>query len=111
LSPSSAPPSSRTAKPPPSTRSAALPRNGCPVSAATLNRVPGLPAGYRITPDTVDCWKNWATGWDRKQIGDGMDLFRYTSGTGWRLHSQGSSFECDNLGIRVDPDDPPPFCT
>ncbi|MFC0031533.1 hypothetical protein ACFFMM_18610 [Micromonospora chaiyaphumensis] len=87
------------------------PEGGCPVTAATLDRVPGLPGGYRIAADTVDCWKGWATGWDRNQQGDGMYLFRYSTSQGWRVHGQGSAFDCATLGIPKDPDDPPPFCS
>jgi hypothetical protein len=87
------------------------PDDGCPVTAATLDRVPGLPDGYRINPDTVQCWKDWATGWDRNQQGDGMYLFRYGPSRGWRIHGQGSAFDCAALGSPKDPDDPPPFCS
>ncbi|MET0416069.1 MAG: hypothetical protein ABW022_08615 [Actinoplanes sp.] len=104
--PTTTPPTTR-ARTPATTK---LPRNGCPVTAATLDRVPGLPDGYRHTPDTVDCWRNWASAWDRGQEGDGMNLFRYNSTVGWRLHGQGSSFSCASLGIEIDPGDPPPFC-
>ena len=79
------------------------------MSAATLDRAYRV-AGYEITPDTVECWRDWASGWDRNQAGDGLLVFRYAPGTGWRYHSAGSAIECANLGIRVDPDDPPPFC-
>ncbi|MEW2428752.1 hypothetical protein AB0877_12110 [Micromonospora sp. NPDC047644] len=80
------------------------------MTAATLNRVPGLPDGYRINPDKVVCWRDWATGWDPKQEGDGAYLFRYTPSRGWRIHGAGSAFSCADLGITKDPDDPPPFC-
>jgi hypothetical protein len=95
----------------PSRPASERPDDGCPVTAATLDRVPGLPDGYRITPDTVECWKDWATGWDRNQEGDGMYLFRYSPSGGWRIHGQGSAFDCATLGIPKDPDDPPPFCS
>ncbi|MFE9914662.1 hypothetical protein ACFYPG_05825 [Micromonospora sp. NPDC005553] len=73
--------------------------------------MPGLPHGDRITPDTVGCWRGWAFGWNRDQQGDGMYLFRYTASQGWRIHGQGSAFDCGDLGIEKDPDDPPPFCS
>ncbi|MFI7606133.1 hypothetical protein ACIBTV_13505 [Micromonospora sp. NPDC049366] len=87
------------------------PEQGCPVEARTLDRAPGLPPGYRVSADTVECWRNWASGWQRDQAGDGMYLFRYTQQRGWRVHASGSSFDCAELGIPKDPDDPPPFCT
>ncbi|MEH1167358.1 hypothetical protein V6V47_18430 [Micromonospora sp. CPCC 205539] len=58
----------------------------------------------------MDCWKGWATGWDRDQEGDGMYVFQYNAGQGWRIKGQGSAIECGQLGITIDPDDPPPFC-
>jgi hypothetical protein len=70
-----------------------------------------MPDGYRITPDTVTCWKGWASGWDRNQQGDGMYLFRHSASVGWRIYGQGSTFDCAELGIRKDPNDPPPFCS
>jgi len=42
--------------------------------------------------------------------GDGSYLFRYTAKGGWRFYAEGSAFECADLGIQVDPNDPPPFC-
>ncbi|MFE9691445.1 hypothetical protein [Micromonospora sp. NPDC005806] len=96
---------------PATTATSERPDGGCPVTAASLDRVPGLSDGYRISPDTVECWKGWATGWDRNQQGDGMYLFRYSPSRGWRIHGQGSAFDCATLGIPKDPDDPPPFCS
>jgi hypothetical protein len=115
-SPASAPPSpsvsTSTSPSPAATRPASeRPGGGCPVTAATLNRVPGLPDGYRINPGTVGCWKDWAFGWDPNQQGDGMYLFRYSPSRGWRVHGQGSAFDCAALGISKDPNDPPPFCS
>ncbi|MEV7328370.1 hypothetical protein [Micromonospora sp. NPDC093244] len=106
----SPPPATVTSRPsaPAATTASAT---GCPVTAATLNRVPGLPEGYRINPDRVQCWKGWATGWDPDQQGDGAYLFRHTPTHGWRIHSQGSSFSCTDLGITIDPNDPPGICS
>ncbi|MEU4399437.1 hypothetical protein [Micromonospora orduensis] len=73
--------------------------------------MPGLPKGYRITPDRVQCWKGWATGWDTHQQSDGAYLFRHHPTHGWRIHSQGSSFSCTDLGITIDPNDPPGICS
>ncbi|MEH1167360.1 hypothetical protein V6V47_18440 [Micromonospora sp. CPCC 205539] len=106
----SSPPSpTPTAVPSPSaTRTPA--GGGCPVTAATLDRVPGLPNAYRITPDTVRCWRGWAAGWDRNQKGDGLYAFQNTPDQGWRIKGQGSAIECEQLGIMIDSSDPPPFC-
>jgi hypothetical protein len=108
---SSAPSTSTSPSRPATSATSKLSGHGCPVTATTLNRVPGLPDGYRITPDTVRCWKDWASGWDRNQQGDGMYLFRYSPSVGWRIHGQGSAFDCAELGIRKDSNDPPPFCS
>ncbi|MEV1154773.1 hypothetical protein AB0J27_05090 [Micromonospora chokoriensis] len=81
------------------------------MTAATLNRVPGLPDGYRLSPDRVDCWRDWATGWDPNQQGDRAYLFRYTPSRGWRIHGVGSAFDCADLGITKDLDAPSPFCS
>jgi len=83
---------------------------GCRVTAATLNRALHSSSGYRIDPRTVQCWHGWATGYDPYWVGDGDDLFRYNARTGWHFYGEGSAFECKTLGIKVDPQDPPPFC-
>jgi hypothetical protein len=38
---------------------------------------------------------------------DGVYLFQYRTGSGWRYHSQGSAFDCADLGITSGN---PPFC-
>ncbi|WP_433311375.1 hypothetical protein ACQP0U_24780 [Micromonospora sp. CA-269861] len=55
----------------------------------------------------MECWKGWATAEpDGPATGDGVYLFQYKTGTGWRYHSQGSAYDCKNLGIN----EPAPFC-
>jgi hypothetical protein len=84
----------------------------CSVAAATLNKA--LPAeykvnGFQLTQDTVRCWKNYAWATDSNWQGDGDALFRHSS-TGWHFLSEGSALVCADLGVKVDPKDPPPFC-
>ena len=81
----------------------------CP-SAKTLERVIGeteeaLPEDWHFVQ--VRCWKAWATaGVTGPTHGDGVYLFRYGAGTGWRYHSQGSGYHCEDIGIH----EPAPFC-
>ncbi len=82
----------------------------CRVTAATLNRALHPSSDYRIDPRTVQCWKGWATGYDPYWVSDGDDLFKYNQTTGWHFYGAGSAFECKDLGIKMDPRNPPPFC-
>ena len=78
----------------------------CP-SAKALEKLVDLPEGWHFVPSKVQCWKGWATAEPRRTTpGDGVYLFRYHAGTGWRYHSQGSAFDCKDLGIN----EPAPFC-
>lgn len=78
----------------------------CP-SAKTLEGLTDLPAGWHFVPSSVECWKGWATA-DPKgpSQGDGFYLFQYKTGSGWRYHSQGSGYDCKDLGIK----EQAPFC-
>ncbi|MET8147168.1 hypothetical protein ACIBSW_11990 [Actinoplanes sp. NPDC049668] len=59
-------------------------------------------------PSSVECWKSWATADPEGPTpGDGVYLFHYKTGTGWRYHSQGSGYDCADLGITAGD---PPFC-
>ncbi|RAO41193.1 hypothetical protein ONO23_00148 [Micromonospora noduli] len=78
----------------------------CP-SAKALAKLVALPKGWYFVPSSVECWKGWATAEpDGPSTGDGVYLFQYKAGAGWRYHSQGSAYECKDLGIN----EPAPFC-
>ena len=78
----------------------------CP-SAKTLEKVAPLPKGWYFVPSSVECWKGWATADPEGPTpGDGIYLFHYKPGVGWRYHSQGSGYDCKDLGIH----EPSPFC-
>lgn len=67
-----------------------------------------LPTGWHFVPSSVECWKGWATADPEGPTpGDGVYLFQYKAGPGWRYHSQGSGFQCKDLGITSGN---PPFC-
>ncbi|MBG0566630.1 hypothetical protein [Actinoplanes aureus] len=66
-----------------------------------------LPKDWRFVPSSVECWKGWATAApEGPDLGDGVYLFQYKAGTGWRYHSQGSGYHCEDLGIK----EAAPFC-
>ncbi|MFG1605314.1 hypothetical protein [Actinoplanes sp. NPDC049265] len=81
----------------------------CP-SAKTLEQVIGktdeaLPKDWHFVE--VECWKTWATANVKgPNTGDGFYLFQHKAGTGWRYHSQGSGYHCEDIGIH----EPAPFC-
>jgi hypothetical protein len=78
----------------------------CP-SARTLEKLADLPTGWHFVPASVACWKGWA--WadaEGPNPGDGIHLFHYTTGKGWRFHSEGSGYHCKEIGIR----EAAPFC-
>jgi len=80
---------------------------GCP-SAKTLERLADLPKGWYFVPSSVQCWKGWAMADPEGPTpGDGIYLFQYQAGKGWRYHSQGSAYQCQDLGITSGN---PPFC-
>ena len=97
--PSRTAPSSRS-KPPSSTPTSDRPRYpDCP-SPRTLERLADLPEDWSFPAPGVNCWRTWATAKpEGPNRGDGIFLFRYTSGGGWRYHSQGSAYACADLGI------------
>jgi hypothetical protein len=85
----------------------------CSVSVAVLNRLlrANQPSSsYRLRPGKVQCWRDWAWGFDPNCRCDANVLFRNISGKGWRFVEGWSALECKDLGIHVDPKDPPPFC-
>ncbi len=102
-SPSSAPQASSA-----SPRTSNRPRYpDCP-SAKALEKLVDLPEDWHFVPSSVECWRGWATaGTEGPSAGDGVFLFRYKTGTGWRFHSEGSGFHCEDLGITSGN---PPFC-
>ncbi|MEU7974239.1 hypothetical protein AB0B48_19615 [Micromonospora sp. NPDC049089] len=76
----------------------------CP-SAATLQTLVELPKGSSFT--TVTCVKDWAAADPQgPTAGDGVYLFRYAAGTGWKYYDQGSGYDCKDLGLS----EPAPFC-
>ncbi|MEO3772038.1 hypothetical protein [Micromonospora sp. B9E7] len=76
----------------------------CP-SAATLETLVELPKGW--TFGSVQCVKDWA-GADPQgpTAGDGVYLFHFVAGTGWKYYDQGSGYDCKDLGLS----EPAPFC-
>jgi hypothetical protein len=73
-----------------------------------LEGLADLPDGWRFVPSSVECWRGWATADPEGPTpGDGVYLFQYKTGKGWRYHSQGSGFLCQDLGITTGN---PPFC-
>jgi hypothetical protein len=111
--PSATKPSSKTPK---STHTTERPRYpDCP-SAKSLERIArdlppdeALPDNWQFPASTVECWRTWATAVpEGPGTGDGVYLFRYKSDTGWRYHSQGSGYQCADLGITSGN---PPFCS
>ncbi|WP_164842200.1 hypothetical protein [Actinoplanes solisilvae] len=87
-----------TSKPPSSSPTSKRPRYpDCPTAKA-LERLYELPQDWRFVK--VHCWRTWATARvEGPNLGDGAFLFRYKASTGWRYHSQGSAFNCNDLGI------------
>ncbi|MBW4704410.1 hypothetical protein [Micromonospora sp. RL09-050-HVF-A] len=76
----------------------------CP-SASTLQKLVELPAG--MTFGKVECVKDWAGAAPQgPKAGDGVYLFHYTAGTGWKYYGEGSGHDCKDLGLTV----PAPFC-
>ena len=90
-----------TAKTRPSQRTAPCP------SVRALEKLADLPEGWRFVPSSVECWQDWATADpEGPNDGDGLYLFRYRAGKGWKYNSQGSAYDCAALGLR----EPAPFC-
>ena len=117
VAPTSAPPSTTPPSPSSSSHSKAPASSSrtsnrpqypdCP-SAKTLEKVANLPKGWHFVPSSVECWRTWATADPEGPTpGDGVYLFHYQPGVGWRYHSQGSAFDCQDLGITSGN---PPFC-
>ncbi|MCY1136368.1 hypothetical protein OWR29_00035 [Actinoplanes sp. Pm04-4] len=109
--PTSRPPrsSTTTSSPPQSSTTTSNPPRypDCP-SAKTLEKLVDLPEDWSFVPSSVKCWQTWATAAPQGPTpGDGIYLFRYEPGPGWRYHSQGSSYRCQDLGIT---EGDPPFC-
>jgi hypothetical protein len=78
------------------------PSSGCPVSAAALRRVAGLPDDWRIDAGSISCVQGWAQGRPEApteaEQGDGMVLFRYADGT-WQKVAEGSAVDCATHGL------------
>ncbi|MFI7542092.1 hypothetical protein [Actinoplanes sp. NPDC049599] len=78
--------------------------DGCPVTAAALQQVVDLPAGWRIEASSIECSHGWAqagvTAPTPEQQGDGVVLFSYDPAAGaWVDKGQGSSVDCAALGV------------
>ncbi|MGC4755417.1 hypothetical protein [Micromonospora trifolii] len=71
----------------------------------TLQTLVELPKGW--TFGSVQCVKDWA-GADPQgpNAGDGVYLFHYVTGTGWKYYGDGSGYDCKDLGLT----EPAPFC-
>jgi hypothetical protein len=109
--PTSRPPrsSTTTSSPPQSSTTTSNPPRypDCP-SAKTLEKLADLPEDWTFKPSSVECWQTWATAAPQGPTpGDGIYLFHYEPGPGWRYHSQGSGYRCQDLGITAGH---PPFC-
>ncbi|WP_213009082.1 hypothetical protein [Paractinoplanes toevensis] len=76
----------------------------CP-SGTVLQKLVELPKG--ATFGNVECVKGWA-GADPQgpNVGDGVYLFHYKAGTGWKYYGEGSGYDCKDLGLTQ----PAPFC-
>ena len=76
----------------------------CP-SGTVLQELVELPKGQ--TFGKVQCVKDWA-GADPQgpDTGDGVYLFHYKAGTGWKYYGDGSGYDCKDLGLN----EPAPFC-
>ncbi|MEU8230089.1 hypothetical protein AB0C12_10855 [Actinoplanes sp. NPDC048967] len=111
--PSTTEPSSKVPKSTPTSERPQYP--DCP-SPKSLERIArdlppdeALPDNWHFPASTVECWRTWATAApEGPGRGDGVYLFRYRSDTGWRYHSQGSGYQCAELGITSGS---PPFCS
>ncbi|MEU7614019.1 hypothetical protein [Micromonospora sp. NPDC049204] len=104
----SAPTSAAPATGAPSASSAvAAPAGGsaeCPTVEA-LQKLVELPKGSSLT--TVQCVKDWAAADPQgPSTGDGVYLFHFVAGTGWKYSDQGSGWDCKELGLT----EPAPFC-
>jgi hypothetical protein len=78
--------------------------DGCPVTAAALQKVVDLPKGWRIQAKSIECSHGWAqaavTAPTPEEQGDGVVLFSYNAATGsWVDKGQGSSVDCGDYGI------------
>ncbi|MGC5311361.1 hypothetical protein [Micromonospora zamorensis] len=64
-----------------------------------------LPKGWSFTG--VQCVKDWAAAEPQgATAGDGVYLFHFVAGTGWKYYDQGSGWDCKELGLT----EPAPFC-
>ncbi len=77
----------------------AKPKNGCPVTAATLQGLAGYPAGWKVNASSIKCKDNWAiagmTAPSPDKQGDGNVYFAYDAKSGkWAKKGEGSSVEC-----------------
>jgi hypothetical protein len=76
----------------------------CP-SATALEKLVELPKGASF--GGVQCSQGWAAADPQGPgVGDGVYLFKYKAGTGWRYYDQGSGIDCADLGLKR----PAPFC-
>jgi hypothetical protein len=76
----------------------------CP-SAQELEKLVELPKGWHF--GSVECSQGWA-GADPEgpEAGDGVYLFHFKEGAGWRYYGEGSGYDCKDLKI----EEPAPFC-
>lgn len=96
-------PASSSPAPVTTTTEAAPHPEACPSAKTFEGLTDKLPAGWSFTD--VTCAEGWAAATPKgPSQGDGVYLFQKT-GTTWKYHSQGSGFDCKDLGI-----DEAPFC-
>jgi hypothetical protein len=93
-----------TASAPSAAAPAATEASDCP-SGTNLQKLVELPKG--ATFGGVECVQGWA-GADLRgpSAGDGVYLFHYKAGTGWKYYGEGSGYDCKDLGLT----EPAPFC-
>lgn len=54
----------------------------------------------------MQCVKDWAAADPKTPApADGVYLFHYTAGKGWRYYGEGSGYDCSDLGLKE-----APFC-
>ncbi|GAA2698493.1 hypothetical protein [Actinoplanes palleronii] len=103
---------SKTAAPTKTTKttpaaSPAADKDGCPVTASTLQKASGLDKGWKINSGTIKCDQNWATAGltapTPEQQGDGVMVFQHRDGK-WTKKGEGSSLLCSEWGMPASSD-------
>ncbi|MEK8104090.1 hypothetical protein NKG94_01295 [Micromonospora sp. M12] len=58
----------------------------------TLKTLVDLPKGWTL--DTVQCVKDWAAAGPEPSFGEGVYLFHFVAGAGWRYYDQARGWDC-----------------